>query len=279
MHWPAMSIPIRPRDKMGRSEAVRAGVTITIALAAACLMLSVLHDAPLESLLSSAAPAIPELPAIPGLPVRPHFDAAAAVHALPTSLLPNCVVNTCNNDWQGTDGAVNANQDNAGCSSVRSMLRMKLLRPNVTGHWCKAYRAVQMCNSQRYRYFIFRDDDTRIDVATLLALAHSTGASLIASYKGENSRAITNWFLLDTRSQAACAKMREWWALARPSHPEHDQKFFNSILTCGKPPLHCIDKREGLLNEVHCRSSLGSFRSLRRQECMRYQADMVPELL
>lgn len=152
---------------------------------------------------------------------------------------------------------------------------MQFLRPNVTGHWCKVYRAVQTCASQRYRYFIFRDDDTRINIVPLLELAHSTGAPLISSYKWETKHVFSNWFLLDTRRKTACAKMREWWALAQPAHPEQDQKYFDEIFTCGRPPLLCIDKREGLLSEVHCRSKLGPFTSWWRQECMRYQTEMA----
>ena len=195
------------------------------------------------------------------------------------SVSNSCIVETCNDDWTSTDGVVNVNQDNAGCSTLRSMLRMRELKPNITGHWCKAYRAVQQCDRKNYRYMIFRDDDTIIDIHRLLAIARRSKEGVVASYKADKKRIITNWFLVDTSNERACDKMRQWWALARWHHPEHDQLYFNRIFQCGKPGINCIDKRTGILNEVHCRSSLGNFRSLRRQACLRYQVKPRPELL
>ncbi len=239
-----------------RWKAMPSSTTFVLACLTFCLLYLTFRDGTLATIYLSPAPA-------------PRED----VRQL------SCMVNTCNDEWQATDGTVDANQDNAGCSSVRSMIRMKDIKPNVTGHWCKAYRAVQVCRQRRYRYYIFRDDDTKIDIFPLLDLARTTGADMIASYKAGTKRVVTNWFLLDTHSERACAKMRKWWSLARIDHPEHDQKYFNKILHCGKDGLYCIDKRDNLLNEVHCRSALGHWRHRKRQFCLRYQTKSVPRLL
>lgn len=204
-----------------------------------------------------------------------HDANAAALY----SMHPRCVIETCNDDWSSINGAVDANIDAGGCSVVRNMVRMSDLKPNITGHWCKAWRAVQRCEDKRYRYFIFRDDDTIFDVHRLLDIAVKTRAPVIASYKYRSKHVVTNWFLLDTQSEAACAKVGKWWSLARRHHPEHDQTYFNHIFKCGVDGLHCLDKQVNELSEVHCRSSLGSYRDTARQACLRYQIKPMPHLL
>jgi len=155
--------------------------------------------------------------------------------------LPECVVDTCN-DWHSADRLGDLNVDVGGCASVRHSLFMNTLKPNITGHWCKVWLAVQRCESRRYRYMVFRDDDTKFDI----------------------------W---------ACDNMRRWWNLAQKDYPENDQKYFNKLFKCGRHGLTCIDKRANLLNEIHCRSSLGSRRSIRRLNCMRYQLKPKKALL
>eukprot|EP00171_Calliarthron_tuberculosum_P002745 IDg2745t1 len=180
---------------------------------------------------------------------------------------PPCVVETCNDDWRATDGLSLLNQDDAGCARVRSMRRMSDFGRNATAHWCKALRALRACERGIYRYFIFRDDDTIIDVAAILqTLTKRKEASLLASYKLVNKRIVTNWFAFDTQDARICARMRQWWDMRQVAHPEHDQKFFNILFKCGKDGVSCVDKRVNRFGEVHCRSSLGNFRSKRRQE-------------
>lgn len=209
--------------------------------------------------------------------------AASTTHASEGPLavlgLAQCVVETCNDDWSAANGAGDVNVDAGGCATVRNMVRMSDLKANITGHWCKAWRAVQRCEDRRYRYFIFRDDDTRFDVHRLLSIALRSKAPVIASYKYRTRHIVTNWFLLDTHSHGACQNMRKWWAMARRHHPEHDQKYFNLLFKCGENGVLCLDKRVNILREVHCRSSLGPYRATARQACLRYQVQPRPHLL
>lgn len=200
--------------------------------------------------------------------------------AMLQALRPRCVVQTCTSIWGATTSVVDTNQDNAGCSTVRSMVNITAAygRP-AGGHWCKALRAVKACDSRRYRFFVFRDDDTIVDVAAVLDELVQSRMPLLASYKSHKKRIVTNWFAFDTRNRSVCDRMRRWWKERRYFHPEHDQYFFNDFFKCGVDGVHCVDKREGKMGEVHCRSSLGPYHAKRRQECMRYQIHPKPELL
>lgn len=197
----------------------------------------------------------------------------------------NCVVDTCNDDWAAIGGPGDTNIDTGNCNSIRHALKMSSLKPNITGHWCKAYLAAKRCASKRYRYMIFRDDDTKVDVPKLMALMADSDSDygLMASYRWRSKHLVTNWFVLDTQSEWACTVMKQWWDAAKRDHPEHDQKYFNKLVKCGdnntESMLKCIDKYENLVDEVHCRSGLGSFRSTKRQACMRYQVEFDRKLL
>jgi len=154
----------------------------------------------------------------------------------------NCVVDTCNDDWAAIAGPGDVNIDTGKCNSIRHALKMSSLKPksNITGHWCKVYLANKRCESKRYRFMIFRDDDTKIDVPKVLDLmtnininiTGTTDYALMASYRWRSKHLVTNWFVLDTHSEWACTVMQKWWKAAVRDHPEHDQKYFNQLVKC-----------------------------------------------
>ena len=194
--------------------------------------------------------------------------------------LPQCVVDTCTTQWDAPAGPTDVNMDFGGCAHTMHMVDMGRIKPNVTGHWCKAWLAARRCRDRRYRWMVFRDDDTKLDVPRLLELGVRQRAAVVVPMTPKLRQYITtNWFLLDTHDAAACAAVDRWWAAAQFDHPEHDQKHFNHFFRCGRDGTHCVSKYDNNLNVVHCRSKLGRIGTAARQRCMRFQIDTVPELL
>lgn len=195
-----------------------------------------------------------------------------------TPQLPSCVVDSCTDFWDGPGGPADVNMDFGGCAHVRHMVNMSTLKANISAHWCKAWLAAERCRSRRYRWMLFRDEDTILDVPKLIDVGVQSAAPLIISKKS-NNRVVTNWFLLDTYNENVCSNIQRWWGSAVRDHPEHDQKYFNLIFRCGVNGTLCFDKTKNLFQEVHCRSSLGRASDRKRQSCMRYQIETQPHLL
>lgn len=195
---------------------------------------------------------------------------------------PPCVVDTCSDDWDSPSQPININFDPLGCATVQHMVKpseFSATDSKITTHWCKVLLAQKRCADKRYRWMVFRDDDTIFDLRRVFEIAVQRNASLLASYDAPHVKwMVTNWFLLDTHSPKMCEMVDKWWESRKFDYPEHDQKYFNHVFKCGTHGVECFDKFKNLVSEVHCRSSLG-YGTKARQSCMRYQIQPRKDLI
>ena len=100
-------------------------------------------------------------------------------------------MDTCNDQWHWMNGASHVNMDTGSCNVVKNSIRMNTIKKNLTGHWCKVYLAKQRCRRKNYRFMIFRDDDTKINVNKVLKEARKSSSQFLVSYKARNKRVMS----------------------------------------------------------------------------------------